>query len=497
MKKYKSLLIAAFTFSFVLWSFHACKDDKILDVKPGFLAEDSFFQEEAEFERAVRSIYAKLTDFYWYGNGEPIVGIWTLPGDDITTVGDVPLEIFSTINSGDGWLNRFYKANYELINRANVLLEKNQNSKVYVNEANKKAHRGEALFLRSLANFNLWNNFGNPPLVLERASSTDQTTPGNSKENELLNQAIIDLQEAATLLPEKWDNLNRGRATANSARGLLGKVLVFRGTWTKSNADFSAAITAFNAIKGLKLISKFNENFIAAAENNEESLFEFQASQPSFDNVWLSNDFGGTVGSLSAYWGYFENHWSLFGRPAYVSTSKLQNAFEVGDPRKALTLNADGLIVKYVDGDQKSQGGVGSVNNPRILRYADVLLLKAEAILKSGGSTTEAIGLINQIRTRAREMSTIKLIPADYPSSGSATQALEWLRNERFIELAGEGHRWNDLRRWHKAGDIQLNTAFFQAKNSKANFDPAIHIFFPIPNNEIDLNPNVKQNPGY
>src|SRR6185369_14185570 len=86
-------------------------------------------------------------------------------------------------------------------------------------------------------------------------------------------------------------------------------------------------------------------------------------------------------------------------------TAKLLNAFDPADPRLLHTINpADKTVTKYVERNKLDQPGVGSTNNPRLLRYADVLLLKAEAVLQSGGSPAEAIGLINEVRTRARNM---------------------------------------------------------------------------------------------
>lgn len=497
MKKYQK--IAVFLLIVLGLGGYACKE-KRLDVAPTFLTEESYFSTEDEFERAVRAIYAKLTDFYWYATIEAgsLVIFNQLPGDDVTTQGDRPTEIFSTINPSDGIVNRYYQSSYQLVNRANVVLEKMADTKAYQNEETKKRHRGEALFLRGLMYYNLYNYFGNSPLVLERIKDLTLTTPKGSTDTELIDQAIKDFTEAATLLPEKWEDINRGRATANAANGYLGKALMVRGSVKKNNADFSAAIMAFDQIKGLSLVPKFDDNFAADTENNAESLFEFQASQPGFDNVWLSNDFGPPVGSMSAYWGFYENHWSIFGGAPFLATRKLISAFEENDPRRDLTLDVNtAAIRKYVNRDSKSQSGVGSINNPRLLRYADVLLLKAEAIAQSGGNLADALALVNQVRTRARNMVDGGTVPANRPGSTDKAQVLNWIMNERFLELAAEGERWVDLRRWHLNGLISLNSNFFNSANSKMNFDPNKHLLMPIPSNEIDLNPNVKQNPGY
>jgi hypothetical protein len=295
-----------------------------------------------------------------------------------------------------------FRATYQLIARANVVLEKNAGVEdgIYITPGLKDAHRGEALFLRAYGYYMLWNIWGTAPLITERLKSLDDTKPASSTGNALLDQAITDLTEAATLLPTAWDETNRGRVTQNSANGLLGKSLVFRGSVTNTSADFQAAITAFNKISGRVLVAAYDDNFAADTENNDESLFEYQATQAfATDNIWLPNDFDNAVGALSAYWGFYDNNFTMFGKQRFIASQKLLDAFEPGDPRIDLSMDpANRNFRKYVTRDQPNQGGSSSTNNPRILRYADVLLLKAEALNESGGSTTDAIDLINQIR---------------------------------------------------------------------------------------------------
>ncbi|MFN4144178.1 MAG: RagB/SusD family nutrient uptake outer membrane protein [Runella sp.] len=501
MKKQSFKILMAL---FITAAFYTSCDEKRIDLQPLSPTEASFFTEENDFTRAIIGVYAKINDYYWFNNNNPIHGFWQLPGDDITTSGTVPFEIFGTLQPANGDLNTFYRVTYQLINRANTAIQKLDEEKGIIKTPNLKNNlRGEALFLRGWANFLLWNYFGTSPLMTERVQTSDRTTPPNSKDTELLDQAIKDFTEAATLLPTSWPTSDRGRVTQSSANGMLGKALVFRGSAKKNNADFTAAIAAFNKITDRRLMANFRDNFDVKVENNAESLFEFQASQPDFDNVWLSNDFEARgVGSTSAYWGYYENHWSLFGKARFEATQKLVNAFEPNDPRRDITLNAaNRTFNKYWNtGDQKSQSGVASVNNPRILRYADVLLLRAEAVLESGGSTAEAIGLINQVRTRAREMRAGGTVPANYPTTETdRARIFNWIANERFLELAGEeGARWLDLRRWHLAGKINLGSGFnWSSLRNDVTFDVNKHLLYPIPLSEIDLNPNVKQNPGY
>jgi hypothetical protein len=248
-------------------------------------------------------------------------------------------------------------------------------------------------------------------------------------------------------------------------------------------------------------------------ENNTESLFEFQAStQAGFENIWLGNDFNQSIGSMHAYWGFFNCEWSFWAGTPFVPTQKLVNAFEAGDPRieESFVPTDDGRYngnawVKYTK-NIGPQNMTGSLNNPRILRYADVLLLKAESILQSGGSKSDAIALINQVRSRARGAGTI---PADLNEGESNTDTImQWIMDERFRELSGEDdHRWFDLKRWHYAGYIDLSTwdggdNGFSSSRTDFTFqefltDTQGKMWFPIPSGETEQNDLIVQNQGY
>jgi hypothetical protein len=503
MKKFIARIVivaAIFGTSFIIYS---CNKSK-LDLLPHGPTEQSYFIKEDDFTRAVLGVYAKMSDFFWYngGPGNTTITAFLLPGDDLTTnSNNEEFEQFGSLQPSSGRLGYLYGAHYQMIARANTVLQKVAEvaDDVYKTPNLKNYHKGEALFLRGYAYYNLWNFFGTAPLDTVRVTTPDQFTPPGTTGTQLLDQAISDFAAASALLPASWDEANRGRVTANSANGMLGKSLVFRASATNNAADYTAAISAFDKISGPRLLTDFNDNFAWDTENNEESLFEFQASQAfGFDNVWLANDFDNAVGALSLFWGYYDNSWALFGTSRFFGTTKLMNAYNPDDPRLAATLDpSDRSVRKYVIRDKLSQSGVASVNNYRILRYADVLLLKAEAIIQSGGSAAEAIGLVNQVRARARAMGG-GTEPADRATTETNKDVIMgWIMNERFIELAAEGQRWFDLRRWQMQGIINLDNAFFSSNTPNLSFQLPKHLNFPIPNTEIDVNPNVTQNPGY
>lgn len=494
-------------------------DDEIINLSPiGSPTEDAFFQNEKEMDAAVLGIYQKLGFFYAWnqGNGGHIHDVWLLPSDDLTNPGGLATEIFASLNGGNSNLNKFYQWNYQLLARANTVIEKINENRSFAYDKNSNMddyHMGEALFLRAYSYYLLWNTYGTAPLVNSRIKTLADADLPNSKGTELLDQAIEDLRVANTLLPASWNSANLGRVTKNSANGMLAKILVFRGTVNKTPADFTEAIAAVDRISGASLKAHFNDNFLRTSENNSESLFEYQANNQSEQtNPWVpgGNDQFATIGELDAYWGFFNGApgWNA-PNDALQASASLKNAYTAGDPRIQYTFDPNASpynVKKYTynfwggDGVSNANWSGMSINNPRILRYADVLLIKAEAIVRSGGSPDAAIAIINQIRDRARKSTnngTVSAFPANLASGQSAAAVLEHVFNERRLELAGEeGHRWYDLRRRHLAKEINLTTWNFSSVRTDFNFKE-FNINFPLPDAEVIQNPKMEQNQGY
>jgi starch-binding outer membrane protein, SusD/RagB family len=513
----KNYTILSVLILLLLVGFPSCNEETI-ELLPIGNTEGTYFENETQMQEAVFGIYQKLAFFYAFRGGQNnhTAVIWYLPSDDLTTPANYAFENFTALSGSTGQLNLYYAWAYQLIARANTVLAKieERGDEVYLSGSElRNHHRGEALFLRAYMYFHLWNVFGTAPLVTERIVNLDNAYPPNSQGTELLDQAIADLQEAKQLLPESWPANMKGRVTKNSARGLRGKILVFRGTANNNNADFTAAISDFNELQGLALMGQYSQNFDVAFENNQESLFEYQAnSSPGNVNPFVGaaggNDAFAVIGEINHYVGFFNQLPSWIGNSVFTATASIINAYEEGDPRR--TYNIEPLnpgvllnVQKYIRNNVWAKGGQGpatglSINNPRILRYADILLLRAEAIVRSGGNLGNAVELINQVRERARNSGAGSNVPADRNVGGAdAETVLEWIFEERRLELAfEEGHRWWDLRRRHIAGEIDLTTWDFNSRDLNFNFRNH-NINFPLPENEVVENPNLNQNPGY
>ncbi len=508
----KTIIKAGIAVVMIIATYISC-NKKSLDIPYALPSEETSFATENDFRTTLIGVYATITDFYASsggGRGGGFAGeARLLPGDELTVGDNTAFENFSGLNPGTAAISQNYTSAYTMIGRANTLLEKLASATgVFTTPNLQNTIKGEALFLRAWCHYMLWNMYGTAPVRLERVTQASQLLASSSKGTELLDASIKDLQEAAGYLPTSWDAGNLGRVTSNSANGLLGKCLTFRGTVNKSAADYQAALTAFNKIgAGVKLVPNFGDNFDFNFENNAESLFEFQAGiAPVNQNPWLANDFGnlGVSGTVLAMYDTTKGR-NFVGPSYYRPTTKYKNIFEAGDPRLPISI-VDNTIGKYVlkgkNAYDPKQGAI-SVNNWRIFRFADVVLLKAEATLQSGGSTAAAIGFINEVRTRARNMVPGGLMPADFSTAETdKAKIMQWIMDERLRELGAEGERWFDLRRWHLAGFITLNNAFFsstapQFMGFEGQTPPNKYIFFPIPSSETDKNKNVAQNLGY
>ena len=519
--------------------FSSC--DKNLDVNPTAEVESIYFTTENRVQQGVGGAYAAFASIYstqyQTGSPGPMHPIWLLPGDDMIHDGSGnPYDTFSGLNGTDSRVEGMWLRFYRVISRCNFMLEKIEEpavAAVYKTSNLKDNNKGELLFLRSFCDVKLWDWFRKAPIQHKFIGSIEEASLPPSKDFELLDAAIASLKEAANLLPDSWDQKNLGRITKDGANGLLAKCYALRACYNGKNVtDYSNAIAAFEKISSSRKLVSFGDNFDYRKENNDESLFEYQASFNLVqDNSWLDNGYfdlveGGQKGQMGAFYTYSSDHWGSYGVGKFGPTFKLMNAFDLNDPRREETFskNPDNVggklwwvypwakfggyqMVKYVNGVRGDcydpTYSITSANNPRLLRLADIKLIAAEAYLAIGKSA-EALKQINDIRERARK-STKDGVEATAPASLTKV-TINDIINERFLELAGEdGQRWTDLRRWHAAGYIDLGS--WTAEDFGYNYDARgldfkmpRNLLFPIPVSELNRNPLMAvsgQNPGY
>jgi len=366
-----------------------------------------------------------------------------------------------------------WKDCYKGIQRCNIVLKRIESVSV---NPNKTVQIGEIKFIRALTYFNLVRLFGDVPLVTkEYGDPFEAFELVRTPKADVYALIIKDLTEACQSL--NTNALRPGGATKNAAYALLGKVQL-------TLENFTEAIAALRNVSGV-LLPNYADNFGLANENSVESLFEIQFKK-------------GGIGEGSPY----ANLFTPFGASYLIGgigttfgdnlpTQDIYNSYPVGDIRRDVTMGkttSDVLYTKkYIDTPFKDLDGG---NNFIVLRYADVVLMLAEALNEQGYiADDEAFTLLNKIRNRAGLSSLTSL---DLPEQNSFRIAIA---NERRWELAFENHRWFDLVRTGKA--IQVMNAH-TSESGVMNTVTNENLLYPIPQSQVDAtNGKITQNPGY
>ena len=466
--------------------------DKFLTVDPPYTQDvENFFQTPEDYDRALTGAYDMLQASFltlWLGE---IASDNSIAGGE--SVNDSPgLHQIDAMQHGgvNNELRNVLRWNYTGITRANYILENKDNI-----DFPGKAHiLAEAKFLRAYYYFELVKYFGDVPLIVDRRIGIDEALqiPRSSKAD-VYAQIEQDLIDAVAVLNPVASQ--KGRATKGAAQAFLGKVYLYQNKFTEAAATFDEVIASGN----YSLIPNYNDLFTVANENNSETVFdvEYTGLEGGSYGCLICLEGNAAVGfqGIRQYNGPVYGDGNSYNLP----TQELYDAFSSIDPRRNATiLDIDAFIAtqpnpasityavgagghtgyynnKYI----KRQGEIGLPDNDltspvnyRVMRYADVMLMAAEAHYQLGNTST-AQQLINQIRGRAG-------VP------GINVNSIDVIYKERRYELSGEGLRFFDLVRTGQAATY-IN-----------GFVVGKHELFPIPQVEIDLaGGNWAQNPGY
>ncbi|RYY54555.1 MAG: RagB/SusD family nutrient uptake outer membrane protein [Chitinophagaceae bacterium] len=393
-----------------------------------------------------------------------------------------------TYTSQNSALLEIWSTNYKAITIANIAIARIPG--IPMDATLKSRLLGEAKFLRGLLYFNLVRMFGNIPLL---TAEENPLLPPVSPAEEIYAQVITDLDEAAAALPLSYaTGSGRGRATQGAANALLAKVYLTLKDWTL------AASTAKKVIDSnqYELYPDFADVFKLANRNGKEAVFSVGFGDANGAIIfWEAGQFQVRLlpPALSVEGVKNAQGWQ-------VPTQYLYNQYDQDDRRRAVTFITEihdpagpvttirPYIQKYWDRVAEPVGNESSNDFP-VIRYSDVLLMYAEANndLNQSGLALE---YINKVRKRARFNGTIDLNTVPDYVGLSQEQFRDAILKERSLEFVAEGQRWFDLARMGK-----LET---QVPLAKTGVTPvARHYLFPIPQREIDLNPNLVQNTGY
>lgn len=346
-------------------------------------------------------------------------------------------------------------------------------------EATRKYMLGQVYFLRAFYYFDLVNLYGDVPLVTEPLKNFEDAynVAKRAPKAEVYAQISQDLADAKTLIPDgKYsDATDKWRVSKGAVIAMQAKVALYNQKWT----DVISLVNELEGLNYYSLNANYFDNFAIAKEwTNSEVIF-------SYNHESLTTPRSGNGICALAGWGF------IAPSPNFIS------AFEANDPRLSLTVDVASQNVYKIFGELNgnNKGNDDAASNKVYIRFADVELWKAEALIETG-SYAAAIAIINKIRQRARtspnangSLPPAGTLPDRDVTSTNKDQVKQWLIQERRVELGFESQRFNDLKRWGLAKTFLTSLG--------KNFQDK-HYLYPIPQGEIDKSGgSITQNPGY
>ena len=521
----------------------SCNDKSFLtEVPVDFVGPGNFYRNSGDAIAAVNAVYAAFingTGDLYYGRNFIMLIEYTT---EVATSGRLggtnerSLPDNFSFDASHAYIEGVWSSAYAAINRANAVID--NVPRIDMDATLKARIIGEAKFLRALHYFNLVRMFGGVPIrTTETTSSTDLAIE-RSTAAQVYDQIVSDLNEAIAALPPKASYAagDRGRATIGAARTLLGKVYLQRGaTGVGTTTDFAAAeavlrqVTAsgeYSLVPNVMTLWDFYGGTVV--ENNTEVIFDIQNTRAPGLGGRISSHMApnstapflgaSTNGSIAAELNFFLSYDPAdarrnatfllsWNRGATVNTWAPPPASQTSAANVAYGSHTP-FPRKYLDILMPSTGA--EEPNTIILRYADVLLMLAEAINEQAGPTPEAQGFVNQVRARAG----LAALPA--AATASAATFKDAIFQERRWELAFEGHGFFDSQRnwnWSKAR-VEANLVLGRTSGQGNRYprpnpgSPCVGTpgvctltdkfkLFPIPQRAIDVNPQLTQNPGW
>ena len=493
-KNRKMKLQAVILLGFLSILFSGC-DSFLTENLKGSFSTETFYQNDKQAIQAINGAYNAIS----FSSAENVIWVFGDVASDDAVKGGNPgdqaeityIDEF-TATSTNGMTNNYWKFAYEAIARANNVIA--NVPAVTMDDVLKNRIIGEAKFIRAYSYFNLVNIFGKVPLKLFPQLTQETINLPLSEISDIYLQIEKDFTEAAAVLPVSYTAADIGRATKGAAFAMLGKASLFQQKWAQASGYFQQV----DDLGIYSLLPNYSDNFKLAFENSTESIFEIQ--QLTGQNPMTGNAMNQWF-APPAEGGYYFN----------APTQSLVDAFERSatgevDPRLDASIGRDGQ--PWLNGDlfsstwssatgyltKKHQQPLSEVSsslkgdgdlNYIYLRYADVLLMKAEAYNETGNAE-QALANLNKVRQRARA-SFAGTPPADLLADITTTDQnllRTAIQKERRVELAQEFHRYFDLTRWGK-------TVAEAALGQDFNYETKRYL--PIPQAEIDANQGIKK----
>ncbi|RPE05902.1 RagB/SusD family nutrient uptake outer membrane protein [Chitinophaga lutea] len=473
MKKYLLL----YTFAVAL---SGCA--KLTEAPDSILVTDQFYRTQEDAIAAVNSVYngalnnGGITMYNRLFNlGFEIQTDDVIAGQRVTNI-DVRAMSSLTHSTSNDRVSELWREHYVAINSANIAIDRIPN--IEMDSELRARLVNEAKFLRGLLYFNLVRLWGEVPLVLHEVSSLSKESLYVSRApvEDVYRQVIADLTDAQGL-PPAYNSANAGRATGGAAKAVLAKVYLTRKEWGKAAAKAQEVI---GGPYGYDLFTNFSDVFNVATKNGKEHIFSAQCKGGNGQGNRLASSCTpvgipgvAAAGTDEPAKGTYELYAANDKRRDVTFFTKLVS------PTNGQTYTFPPRFYKYFDPGTITNPTESNQNVP-VIRFAEVLLIYAEAVNEESGPTTAAYDAINRVRARAG------LAPLASLSQPGFRKAVY---DERRLELMFEFQRWFDLVRTGRLIEA-LNAA------GKTNVQEK-HYLLPVPQRERDVNPKLSQNKGW
>ncbi|WP_442588133.1 RagB/SusD family nutrient uptake outer membrane protein [Pedobacter sp. AW31-3R] len=492
---------------FLVWTLCACEKELTLTpISTG--TTETFYQTQEDFIQGSNAIYNSLRTY-----PDRLINLSETRSDNLYAISVLGTQLYDPINAfrtdavSNTYVNSAWNDNFNAIYRANIFLDQlDQRGGVITSVPLRDRLRAEARFLRAFFYFDLVRYFGKVPVVTKPVTTLEALEIPRSPVTEVYQVIIEDLQYAIANLPASYTTTDVGRASKYAAESLLAMVYMTRSGATYSIDGPGLGVNEWNL--ALPLLNDVINSGQFALNTNYANIFAYTNQNPAvnkeaiFDVMYLSGlnpVLGASFVSLPVPDAYFT---SVLVKPAQLGGSgrptsyDLYNSYEDADARKTFNyilyytqLGIPGnrpFLKKYMDITKVPNVVTDWGINFIAIRYTDILLLKAECILRgSGGAQTVADQIVNSVRTRSG-------------ASSLSNVTLAQLLAERRREFSGEGLRWFDLQR---SGNLVTVMNDWIAENDDLKqIRPVVEnwVIYPVPQTQLDAKPGLyTQNPGY
>jgi hypothetical protein len=474
-----------------------CQENMLEEAPRDFLSESAVFANREGAIAATTGIYRPFMDGNLYGWW--LLGILEMSSDYIYGRGSqAPIGRYQYDAQTINRIGNIWRGGYQVVNRANIVIAQLENNEIEGLDQNLKNRLiGESKFLRALAYYHMVRLFGDLPLRV--APETQEFAIPRSPAQEVYNQIIADLEFGEQNLPDTYPTAEIGRATRWAATSLLADVYLTLGQYQNAAAKAKEVIDSGQfALVEVEEPEDFQEIFGPDVLTSSEEIFSLKHARIpglGFGPLWLMHRAGSGYslgGNAHAWFGNYDS-WLVDWVAKLNGPDMRTNDWLYNGPNdeKFLSTDIPMLFKKFRDTESDPPG-----NDFPIIRYAEVLLIYAEASALANSEPTEDSYLyLNQIRRRAygEDLNSPSAL-ADYPDGLSVQQFQDSVLQEKAIEFIMEGKRWYDLLRTNKTLEVIRNSGPLKASIQER------HLKWPIPAEEIDNNDLMSaedQNPGW